>query len=577
MGIISDKAVWQAETFGHEPLNSTIGELLDRQAEQLSNVEALVYSYPELGINLRLNYRQFRDTANRIAKGLLALGIQKGEHVAVWMPNFPQWIFLQMALAKIGAVLVTINTAYRQAELEYVLRQGDITTLFLVEKVRDNSYLESLYGIVPELKELSDPAHNAVKSAALPHFKRAILVGSEPKPGVLAYDEVVKLGNSISDEELQTRQNSLTPQDTGMIQYTSGTTGFPKGVQMTQYGMVNNARFAALRNGSKVGDKTVLPMPLFHVGGCVLGVIGCLAIGTTLIPLIAFDPVKQLELISQEQATTTSGVPTMLVAMLNNPRFVAGEFDLSSLRLVVSGGSPVPVPLMEQVKEKMGANVAIIFGMTEAAGGITYTLPDDSFELKSATVGLPLPHCDVKIVNVATGEPANLGEPGELWVRGYLTMQGYYNMPEKTAETLVGDGWLRTGDLATMNAQGYINIVGRVKDMIIRGGENIYPAEIEAFLMRHPKVAEAQVIGIPDSFMGEEIMAVLRLKTGETSDEAEIRDYCRANISHQKVPRHVRFVEVYPTNATGKVKKFELKDMFVRELGLEKVAATPTA
>jgi fatty-acyl-CoA synthase len=297
-------------------------------------------------------------------------------------------------------------------------------------------------------------------------------------------------------------------------------------------------------------------------------VLSGLAMGVTIIPLIAFDPNKQLELVSQERGNTTSGVPTMLIAMLNSPRFLAGEFDLSSLRLVVSGGSPVPVPLMEQVKEKFGADVAIIFGMTEAAGGITYTLPGDTFELKSATVGLPLPHCDVKIVSPATGELVNLGEAGELWVRGYFTMQGYYNMPEKTAEALTDDGWLRTGDLATMNAQGYINIVGRVKDMIIRGGENIYPAELEAFLMRHPKIAEAQVIGLPDKFMGEEILAVLRLKSGETAGEEEMREYCRGKISHQKIPRYVRFVEAFPTNATGKVKKFELKNQFVAELGL---------
>jgi fatty-acyl-CoA synthase len=568
MGLVTDKAVWQAETFGHEPIDLTIGELLDRQAEELGDLEALVYRYPEIGIDLRLTFRQYRDTANRVAKGFLALGIQKGEHVAIWATNVPQWILLQMGLAKIGAVLVTVNTAYRQSELEYVLRQGDITTLFLVEKVRDNSYLDSLYSVVPELKEISDPVNQTVNSSALPHFKRAILIGNEPKAGVLLYEQMLKLGESISDETLAARQNSLTSQDVCMIQYTSGTTGFPKGAQMNHYSILNNARFSALRNGSNTGDRLVLPMPLFHVGGCVLGVLSGLAMGVTIIPLIAFDPNKQLELVSQERGNTTSGVPTMLIAMLNSPRFLAGEFDLSSLRLVVSGGSPVPVPLMEQVKEKFGADVAIIFGMTEAAGGITYTLPGDTFELKSATVGLPLPHCDVKIVSPATGELVNLGEAGELWVRGYFTMQGYYNMPEKTAEALTDDGWLRTGDLATMNAQGYINIVGRVKDMIIRGGENIYPAELEAFLMRHPKIAEAQVIGLPDKFMGEEILAVLRLKSGETAGEEEMREYCRGKISHQKIPRYVRFVEAFPTNATGKVKKFELKNQFVAELGL---------
>ncbi|HST20282.1 MAG TPA: AMP-binding protein [Blastocatellia bacterium] len=318
-------------------------------------------------------------------------------------------------------------------------------------------------------------------------------------------------------------------------------------------------------------------MPLFHVAGCVGGVIIGLYIGGVLIQMIAFDPAKQLELMANEKATFTFAVPTMLIAMLNHPRFIAGEFDLSSLRLIMTGATPVPVVLIEQVKEKIGADCIIVFGQTESSGTVTETLLTDSFELKSATVGIPHPHMDIAIVNPATGEPVGFGESGELLARGFLVMKGYYNMPELTAEAIDAEGWLHTGDLATMNAQGYVNIVGRVKDMIIRGGENVYPAEIESFLMRHPKIAEAQVVGVPDTFMGEEAAALLRLKSGETADETEILEYCRANISRHKIPKYINFVDAYPLTASGKVKKFELRAQLIKELGLEEAAKLRTA
>jgi fatty-acyl-CoA synthase len=354
------------------------------------------------------------------------------------------------------------------------------------------------------------------------------------------------------------------------MQFTSGTTGFPKGVRMTHHGMVNNAWLTCARLGVQATDRFVTPMPFFHVAGSLFNLLGPLSHGATLIPLIAFDPAKQLELIARERCTHSMGVPTMLIAMLNHPR--VAEFDLSSLRQVGSGGSPVPVSLMEQVKARMDADVWIIYGMTETHCTITFSRLQDSFELKAGTVGVPLAHASVKIVNPATGETVGFGERGELCARGFLVMKDYYNMAEKTAEAIDGDGWLHSGDLATMNAQGYVNIVGRVKDMVIRGGENIFPAEIEAFLMRHPKVAEAQVVGVPDAFMGEELVALLRLKADEEADEAEMRQYCRANISRQKVPKYIRFVTAFPLTASGKVKKFELKEQLIKELGLEEVA-----
>jgi fatty-acyl-CoA synthase len=577
VGVYSDKAIWEAETEGLALLDLTIGDLLDQQAEAFPDSEALVYNYPEIGLRLRMTYRQYQSEANRLAKGLLALGVARGEHIAIWATNTPEWALMQMAAAKIGATLVTVNTNYRAAELEYVLRQGDVTTLVTIGKYRDNNFLDAVYEIAPELRVAHNPVAEGLRCAKLPRLKRVVFIGAEGPPGLLQYEQILTLGASVSDEALQERQASVTPNAIAQMQFTSGTTGFPKGVQMTHHGMVNNAWLTFTRLGVRPGDRYVTPMPFFHVAGSVLGLLGPLAHGATLIPLIAFDPAKQLELTATERATHSVGVPTMLIAMLNHPRFLAGEFDLSALRNVSSGGSPVPVSLMEQINQQMGADVSIVYGMTEAHCSITFSLPHDAFELKAGTVGVPLAHTSVKIAHPVTGKAVGFGEQGELCARGFLVMKGYYRMPEKTAETIDADGWLHSGDLATMNPHGYVNVVGRVKEMVIRGGENIFPVEIEAFLMRHPKVAEAQIVGVPDAFMGEELVALLRLKADEQADEAEIREYCRANISRQKVPKYIRFLSAYPLTASGKVKKFELKEQMIKELGLEDVARLKTA
>jgi fatty-acyl-CoA synthase len=575
MTVKGDRAIWEAESEGVELLHTTIGELLEDQAQRRPDKEALVYNYPELGLDLRLTFRQYRDEVDRLSKGLMALGIAKGEHVAVWAPNVPEWIFLQLALARIGAVMVTVNTAYKASEVEYVLRQGDITTLFMVEEFRGNSYLESIYSIVPEIKGLVYPLTQPLQSAKLPSLKRVILIGTTPHPGMLLYAQVVALGQRIADEALRERRASVTPEDVAMIMYTSGTTGFPKGAMLTHDNIVNQMETSRLNQDYSYW-RYVNPMPLFHIAGSNF-VIAALLNGFTLIQLIAFDPVKELTLIDQEKGTNSFLVPTMLISMLNHPRFLAGEFDLSSFEQVFTGGTPIPVVLMEQVKEQMGADCRIYFGQTENTGGVTLTRDEDSFALKSATVGRLYPHMEAKIVNPATGEPVGLSEPGEFLERGCIVMKGYYNMPEKTTETIDTEGWLHTGDLATMNGQGYVNIVGRVKDMIIRGAENLYPTEIEQFLMRHPKIADAQVIGVPDAFMGEEMAALIRLKPGEQLSEEVLRDYCRANISHNKVPKYFKFVTAYPLTASGKIKKFELRQQLIEELGLEEVARMKTA
>lgn len=575
MGIKGDRAVWEAQTEGIEFLNVTIGNLLDQQAENIPDREALVFNHPEFGINVRLNFRQYQDEANKVAKGLLALGIQKGDHVALWSPNLPQWVLLQLALAKIGAVLVTLNTFYRTAEVEYALHQGDISTLFLTEEFRGNSFLEALYNIAPEIKQVADPIHEEIQSARLPRLKRAVLIGKVHRPGLLRFDEMVALGQNILDETLRERQAGVSPDDTALIMYTSGTTGFPKGAMLSHRNLLNSRRHdEPPRDYSE--ERGVSPMPLFHIAG-LMQVLSGIVNGNTLVQMVGFDPARQLELMSSERATVSGGVPTMLIAMLNHPRFIAGEFDLSHLRRIGTAAAAVPVVLMEQVKARMNADCSIAYGQTEASGAITVTLDEDTFELKSSTVGKPLTHLDVKIINPATGEPVGFGEAGELWARGCTVMSGYYNMPEKTAEAIDSDGWLHTGDLATMDEQGYVRIVGRLKEMIIRGGENIYPAEIEAFLMRHPKLAEAQVLGLPDVLMGEEAVALLRLKPGEEATEEEIRQYCAANISKFKIPRYIRFVNEYPMTASGKVKKFELRAQLIKELGLEEAAKIKTA
>ena len=574
MAIKNNLAHWEAESFGVELLTLTLGDLLDQRAAAMPDKEALVYSYPEIGLDLRLNYREYRDKVNNLAKGLMALGIRRGENVAVWATNVPEWIFLELALAKIGAVIVTVNTNYRQDEIEYVLKQGDITTLFLIEELRGNNYLQSVFNIVPELKNIGDPVNETLDCASLPQLKRVVLIGNNPQPGVLLYPQVTALADKVSDEELATRQASVGVHDVAMMQYTSGTTGFPKGVMLTHFSLVNQGQVSTGRGALGAHERYVTSMPFFHIAGSLGGVIYSIFLGATLIPLITFDPLKQLQLFAQEQGTFTFAVPTMLIAMLNHPRFA--EFDLTTVRALFTGATPVPVVVIEQVKEKMGADCSIVFGMTETTGAVTQSFHTDSFALKAATVGLPQPHTAIKIISPATGEIVNCGESGELCCKAFSNMVGYYNLPEKTAETIDADGWLHSGDLAVMRPDGYLNIVGRVKDMIIRGGENIYPAEIEAFLMRHPKIAEAQIIGLPDPFMGEEVCAMIR-RSDETLTAEELHEYCKANMARHKIPKFIRFVSSYPLTASGKVQKFILREQMIKELGLKDVATLKTA
>jgi fatty-acyl-CoA synthase len=576
MGLTNDDlSFWQADNTGEPLLETTVGDLLDRRAQELPEHEAVVYScYPEFNgtLDIRWTYHEYREQADEVARGLMALDLKKGEHVGVWAVNLPEWVLLQMAAAKAGLVLVTINPAYRASELEYVLKQGDVAALFFMARVRDHNCLETVTSLVTP-----GTYYGAVSSERLPSLRYVCLLGTPPpgKSGHLdawrpaLFREMVAAGIHTKPEALRARQASVLPTDPAMLQYTSGTTGFPKGAVLSHMGIINNAVDFDSRSDAHSDDRLCSPMPFFHVGGCILAVLGALHRGFTLHPMLSFDPRKALQIVSSEHCTILGAVPTMLTAMMLHPDF--NDYDLSSLRFVVSGGAPVPAQLMKEVKERIGADIAIVFGQTESSAAITLTLPDDSFEMKATTVGLPLPHIEVKIVHPATRAVVPQGESGELCCRGYLVMQGYYKMPQQTHETIDSDGWLHTGDLATMDKNGYIRIVGRLKEMIIRGGENIYPREIEEFLLRHPKVAQAQVIGVPDRFFGEELLAVVISNAGEQLGEDELREYCKGQISHQKIPRYIQFVESYPLTASGKVQKFVLRQNAIRALGLEEL------
>jgi fatty-acyl-CoA synthase len=582
MGMTNDGlSYWQADTDVIDLLDTTLGDLLDSRADEIPAQEAVVYScYPEFkgALDIRWTYAEYRALVDATAKGLIALGLKKGEHIGVWAANLPEWALLEFAAAKAGLVLVTINPVYRAAELEYVLKQGDVAALFFMAQVRDHNCLATVRSMVtPGAK------NGEVTSEQLPALRYVCLMGATP-PGLLdqqewrptTFREMVAGGASISAEGLRERQASVKPHDPTLILYTSGTTGFPKGAMLTHHSVINNLRMALHRSGDAVqpGARYCLPLPFFHIAGAGIAV-GAVVGKLALHPLVAFDPLKTLQIVKTEGCALIFAVPTMLIAMLQHPEFEANR--PTTLKVVTSGGAPVPVALMEQVKERMNADVAIVFGQTESNGGLTFTLPDDSFERKSATVGVPYPHVDVKIIHPATGEVMPIGEQGELCCRGFLVMAGYYNMPQKTAEAIDSEGWLHTGDLATMDAEGYVNIVGRLKEMVIRGGENIFPREIEEWLLRHPKVADAAVLGVPDTFFGEELLAVVLPKEGAEISEQELRDFLRERISHQKVPRYFKFVQSYPMTASGKVQKFVLREQAIKELGLESAAKTKTA
>jgi fatty-acyl-CoA synthase len=545
-----------------EVMRITIGKLLEQVANEQPEHEAVVYS----DRNLRYTYKQFDNLCRQVAKGYMKLGIKKGDHMAIWASNYPEWVTSQFATGKMGAVLVTVNTNYRAAELEYLLKQSDSTTLVLMESYRGTSYIDIIYEIIPELKT---SAPGCLQSEKLPFLKNVIVLGETRYPGMFLWSDILEMGEEVSDHVLDERMSSLHPDDVINMQYTSGTTGFPKGVMLTHTNLVNNAANIASCMNLTYRDRMCIPVPFFHCFGCVLGTMACVSVGATMVPIQEFDVLSVLKAVQNEKCTALHGVPTMFIAELNHPDF--DKFDLSSLRTGIMAGSPCPTEVMIAVTEKMGAReITIVYGQTESSPGITQTRTNDPIELRVSTVGRALPNVEVKIVDPSTNKEVPFGVQGELCTRGYHVMKGYYKNPEATKDAIDQDGWLHTGDLAIMDENGYCKITGRLKDMIIRGGENIYPREIEEFLYTHPKVLDVQVIGVPDEKYGEEVMAWIRLKEGVTATAEEIREYCEGKISRFKIPRYIEFCSEFPMTASGKIQKFRLREDANRILNLQR-------
>lgn len=539
-------------------LGLTVGELLEKQVDLYPNHEAIVY--PEL--RLRKTYSEFNEMVNQAAKGLMALGIQKGENVAIWADNKPEWITSQFATGKMGAVLVTVNTNYQANELTYLLKQSEATTLIMAESYKGTSYVDILKQLCPEL---GVQEKGKLRLETLPNLKNIIVISNAEYHYAYTWKEVIAKGNGINNVHLEQRKQSLNEDDVINMQYTSGTTGFPKGVMLTHRNIVNNGNQIADCMKLTPNDRLCIPVPFFHCFGCVLGILAAVSKGTTMVILEQFHAEKVLQAVSEEKCTGLHGVPTMFIAELNHPRF--HEFDLSHLRTGIMAGSTCPVEVMSNVMNKMGAKeITIAYGQTESSPVISQTRTDDPIELKVNTVGKPHPNVEVKIVIPGTDTEQEIGVPGELLTRGYLVMKGYYNNPEATKEAIDKEGWLHTGDLAVLHKNGYIEITGRMKDMIIRGGENIYPREIEEFLYQHPDILDVQVIGVPDEKYGEQVMAWIILKDNKQITSEEIKDYCNGKISRHKIPKYIEFVDVYPMTASGKIQKFKLREIAMQQL-----------
>ncbi len=533
-------------------LDETIGKLLEKKARLLPEHEAVVYS----DRNLRWTYQEFNNECRKAAKGFIRLGINKGDKLAAWSSNTPEWLITQFSTGKMGAVLVTVNTNYQRSELEYLLKQSDSTTIILMDTYKDTSYIDMIYDIVPELK-ISEPGK--LESETLPYLKNVIVLGNNKYPGTFTWEEVVNLGAGISDKELNSVMDSLRPDDVINMQYTSGTTGFPKGVMLTHTNIVNNGYNIANCMKLTAVDRLCIPVPFFHCFGCVLGTMACVSVGATMVPVQEFSPKKVLQTVQDEKCTGLHGVPTMFIAELNEPDFE--KYKLSSLRTGIMAGSNCPIEVMKAVIEKMGiTEITIAYGQTESSPVITQTRTDDPIELRVETVGKALPNVEVKVVLPGTSMEVRRGEQGELCTRGYHVMKGYYKNDEATQAAIDEEGWLHTGDLAVMDENGYCRITGRLKDMIIRGGENIYPREIEEFLYSHPKIIDVQVIGVPDEIYGEEVMAWIILKEDETATTEEIKEFCKGKISKHKIPRYIEFTEAYPMTASGKIQKYRLRE-----------------
>lgn len=548
----------------------TIGQVLRSTAQRYPNHEAAVFC--ELG--LRATYAELDGQVDQIARALLSLGLVPGDHFALWATNVPHWMWLQFAAARIGVVLVNINPSYRPNELRYALRQSDARGVALIDALKNTDYFASLREVCPDLHHCPP---GELQSQSCPRLQWAISLRGAAPPGMLSWDAFLQRAELVSPARLADVESQLCPADAINIQYTSGTTGSPKGAMLSHRNILLNAYYAGLNQKFDHTDRICTPVPLYHCFGCVLGTLCAVVHGATIVfPGECFDAGRTLDAIERERCTAIYGVPTMFISQLEHESYP--DRDLSSLRTGIMAGNPCPIELMKRVTRDMGAReITIGYGQTEASPLITQTRTDDPIELRVGTIGRPLPGVEVKIVHPETGEVLGDQQPGELCCRGHGVMLGYYNLPEKTAEAIDADGWLHTGDLAQREPNGYYRITGRLRDLIIRGGENIYPREVEERLYEHPAVEEVQVVGVPDRKYGEEVLAWIKLRQGHAATEHELSDFCRAALARFKVPRYYKFVDSFPTTVTGKIQKYKIREQAIHDLGLEDVARIETA
>ena len=536
----------------------TIGGFFDRIAEKYADNKALILRHQ----GVEWTYAELQHRVDQLASGLLALGIAPGDRVGIWGPNSAEWVLTQLATAKIGAIMVCINPAYRLYELEYALNKVECKALITDESFKTSDYLGMLNTLAPELEYC---APGALASTKLPKLKHVIRMGTSSSAGMHNFDQICELATDADRAALLRLQTQLKPDDAINIQFTSGTTGNPKGATLSHCNILNNGYLTGEAMRLTPADKLCIPVPLYHCFGMVLAVLACVSHGATMVfPGEAFDPQQTLQTVQDERCTALHGVPTMFITELDHPNF--SSFDLSSLRTGIMAGAPCPIEVMKRVISDMHMrDILIAYGQTELSPINNITLPDDSLERRTETVGRAMPWVEVKVIDEA-GHVVPVGEKGEICTRGYSVMQGYWNDPEKTAETIDAAGWLHSGDIATMDAFGYVRIVGRIKDMIIRGGENVYPREVEEFLYQHPAISEVQVFGIPDKKMGEEVCAWVQLNEGATLSADDIKAFCKDQITHFKIPRHIRFVSDYPMTVTGKIQKFVMRDEMLASL-----------
>ncbi len=548
---------------GYTLFERTLGEWLEYWAETTPDKEYIVYSDRDL----RFTWSKFNERVDNLAKGLLAIGVKKGSNVGIWATNVPDWLTFLYATAKIGAVLVTVNTNYKQAELEYLCKDSDMHTLCITDGTWDCNYVDMTYEMLPELRT-SERGH--LQSERFPYLKNVVFIGMEKYRGMFNTAELLLLGQNIDDDELQEAKRLVSCHDVCNMQYTSGTTGFPKGVMLTHYGISNDGYFTGENMGFTQDDKLCVCVPLFHCFGVVLATMNCLTHGCTEVVVEKFDPLVVLASIHKERCTAVYGVPTMFIAELDHPMF--SMFDLTSLRTGIMAGSLCPVELMKRVSEKMYMTITSVYGLTESSPGMTQTCLNDTFEQRCTTVGRDYPFVEVKVLDPETGEECPVGVQGEMCCRGFNVMKGYYKNPQATAEVIDKNGFLHSGDLGIKDEQGFYRITGRIKDMIIRGGENVYPREIEEFLYQMPGIKDVQVAAVPSKKYGEEVGAFIILNEGVTMTREDVREFCRGKIARYKTPKYVFFIDQFPLTGSGKIQKFKLKEMSLRlceEQGIE--------